>query len=295
MTRLKPRLTTTLAYLTLLAAPLAFAGPAPGKESHARGHSHPQPTTKSSMSSTQLRSTPSPAQAGKPTTLALRVRDAQGQPVPTLSLSHGKPMHLFVISNDLQSFAHLHPEPRGGEFALEHTFETGGDYTLFVDYARPGGGDAPVERHALRVEGPARPEAALTETHGTQHSGGLAFTLHGGDAVHAGAGAHLHVAVADAATGRPVEDLEPYLGAMAHFMVLSADGKDFLHVHPLDTKPGQGVAAHAVFPRAGLYKLWIQVQRQGRVVTVPFVMRVQAVDASKPVAAPAHGVHGSHH
>jgi hypothetical protein len=246
------------------------------------------------MFSTQLRSVPSHVQAGRPATLALRVQDARGQPVPTLSLSHGKPMHLFVISNDLQSFAHVHPEPRGAEFALEHTFETGGDYTLFVDYARPAGGDAPVERHALRVEGPARPGGALTETPATQHSGGLAFTLHGGDAVRAGAGAHLHVAVADVATGRPVEDLEPYLGAMAHFVVLSADGKDFLHVHPLDTRPGQGVAAHAVFPRAGLYKLWVQVQRQGRVVTVPFVLRVQAADASRPVAAPAHGAHGSH-
>lgn len=291
MARLKPRLTTTLAYLTLLAAPLAFAGPAPGRASHARGHSHPRSPTESSLFSTQLRSVPAHVQAGRPATLALRVQDAQGQPVPTLSLSHGRPMHLFVISNDLQSFAHLHPEPRGGEFALEHTFEAGGDYTLFVDYARPGGGDAPVERHALRVEGPARPEGVLTETPATQHSGGLAFTLHGGDTVHAGAGAHLHVAVADAATGRPVEDLEPYLGAMAHFVVLSADGKDFLHVHPLDTKPGQGVAAHAVFPRAGLYKLWVQVQRQGRVVTVPFVLRVQAADASRPVAAPAHGTH----
>src|SRR5689334_17812747 len=80
--RLIPRLTTALAYLTLLAAPLALAGSAPGK------------TTESSMPSTQLRSSPSPAQAGKPTTLALRVRDAQGHAVPRLSLSHGKPMHL---------------------------------------------------------------------------------------------------------------------------------------------------------------------------------------------------------
>ncbi|WP_426754623.1 hypothetical protein [Myxococcus sp. Y35] len=239
------------------------------------------------MFSTQLRSTSSPVQAGKPTTLALQVRNAQGQPVPTLPLSHGKPMHLFIISKDLQRFEHLHPEPRGDEFVLEHTFDTGGDYTLFVDYARPGG-SAPVERHALRVEGPPRPTAALAETSGTQHSGGLAFTLHGADAVRVGAGARLHIAVADAATGRPVDDLEPYLGAMAHFVVLSEDGQDFLHVHPLDTKAGQGVAAHAVFPRAGLYKLWVQVQRQGQVVTVPFVLRVQ-------VGAPPQGAHPSHH
>ncbi|WP_375757545.1 hypothetical protein [Corallococcus exercitus] len=247
------------------------------------------------MLSTQLRSNPSPVQAGKPATLALRVRDARGQPVPTLDLSHGKPMHLFLISKDLRSFAHVHPEAREGEFALEHTFESGGEYMVLVDYARPGG-SAPVDRHPLRVEGPSRPSTALAVTPATQRSDGLVFTLHGGDAARAGAGgAHLHFAIADAATGRPVDDLEPYLEAMAHFAVLSEDGKDFLHVHPLDSKPGQGVAAHAVFPRAGLYKLWVQVQRQGRVVTVPFVLRVQPADASGPVGVPGHGAHGSHH
>ena len=62
---------------------------------------------------------------------------------------------------------------------------------------------------------------------------------------------------------------------MAHFVVLSGDGRDFLHVHPLDTQAGQGVSAHTVFPRAGFYKLWVQFQRRGEIITVPFVVTVR--------------------
>lgn len=36
------------------------------------------------------------------------------------------------------------------------------------------------------------------------------------------------------------------------------------------------VSAHTTFPDAGLYKLWAQFQRGGRVITVPFVVRVAA-------------------
>lgn len=70
-------------------------------------------------------------------------------------------------------------------------------------------------------------------------------------------------------------DLEPYLGAMAHVMVLSADGRDFVHVHAVDSRSSASrMSAHAVFPRAGLYKLWAQLQRQGKVATIPFVVRL---------------------
>ena len=145
-----------------------------------------------------------------------------------------------------------------------------------------------VDRHSLRVSGPERSSAPLTESvSATQAADGVALTLHVQKPVRAGQGVHLHFEVTDAASGKPVTDLEPYLGAMAHFAVLSEDAKDFLHVHPMDSDSASSIAAHAVFPRAGLYKLWAQVQRRGVVATVPFVLRVQGAEASG--AAPASG------
>jgi len=112
----------------------------------------------------------------------------------------------------------------------------------------------------------------------------------------------------DAKTNKPATDLQNYLGELAHFVIISEDMKDFVHAHPMSkgehdksgdmkmgenkadnhdadghshstmegvtTKPSQSeVAAHTAFPRAGLYKVWAQFQRGGKVITVPFTVR----------------------
>ena len=248
------------------------------------------------MYRTHLQMHPAPAQAGQPMMLTLTVRDGKGRAVSRLTPSHEKPMHLFVVSKDLRHFAHVHPSLAGDSFRVQHTFAAAGEYTLFVDYQQPGRGQV-VDRHDVHVEGTARPvAAALTESPRTQRADGLEVTLHSGAEIRAGEAAMLHFDVTDAATGKPVVDLEPYLGAMAHFMVLSADGQDFVHVHALDTRSSASrVSAHAVFPRSGLYKLWAQVQRHGAVVTVPFVVRVDGAKAHpKAGSASGPGGHAQH-
>ena len=80
----------------------------------------------------------------------------------------------------------------------------------------------------------------------------------------------------DALTGRPVTDLEPYLGAPAHMLVVRADLADAIHAHPEEVATGgPTVSFHPLLPAEGAYKVWIQVQRRGRVITVPFVLRTE--------------------
>jgi hypothetical protein len=40
------------------------------------------------------------------------------------------------------------------------------------------------------------------------------------------------------------------------------------------------VTFEAIFPRPGRYKLWVQFQRAGAVITAPFVVEVRASSAS---------------
>jgi hypothetical protein len=279
MNRIKHCLSQALIHLTLVGAFCAPAGVLAGTtagraDATANSHAHHAPEG-TAMYRTHLQMHPAPAQAGQPVTLILTVRDGEGRAVSRLTPSHEKPMHLFVVSRDLHYFAHVHPSLAGDSFRVQHTFAAAGEYTLFVDYQQPGRGQV-VDRHKVHVEGAARPvAAALTESPRTQRADGLEVTLHSDAELRAGQAAMLHFDVTDAATGKLVVDLEPYLGAMAHFMVLSADGQDFVHVHALDTRSSASrVSAHAVFPRPGLYKLWAQVQRHGGVATVPFVVRV---------------------
>jgi hypothetical protein len=221
------------------------------------------------------------------------VKDTTGALVRELPQVHEKPMHLLAISTDLKDFAHVHPEPQAdGTYQVRHTFPSGGDYTLFVDYTPK---DAPqvVDRIPLTVKGAPRAKAALqADPTNTRTADGLRVTMTPSKPLRAGEGVVLQFAVVDEKTGKPAADLEPYLGAMAHFVILSEDSKDFLHAHPLEEKPtGDGrVSAHTVFPRSGLYKAWVQLQRHGEVATIPFVLSVAGGGAA-PAAAHEHAHH----
>ena len=90
----------------------------------------------------------------------------------------------------------------------------------------------------------------------------------------AGKEGRLTFTVTDAKTGAPVTDLEPYLGAPAHMLIVRRDLSDALHEHPEEhSTGGPTVSFHPLMPAAGDYKLWIQLQWQGRVFTFPFEVR----------------------
>jgi hypothetical protein len=85
----------------------------------------------------------------------------------------------------------------------------------------------------------------------------------------------LRFTVTDAATGEPVTDLEPYLGAPAHMLIVRADLGDAVHAHPEELETtGPTVSFHPILPSAGEFRLWIQFQRRGQVSTHPFTLTV---------------------
>ena len=50
----------------------------------------------------------------------------------------------------------------------------------------------------------------------------------------------LHFQVRDA-SGKPVQRLQPYLGAMGHAVLLSSDTKIYIHTHPMDASEHEGM------------------------------------------------------
>ena len=91
--------------------------------------------------------------------------------------------------------------------------------------------------------------------------------------VKSGAASTLSFRVEDPASGAEVSDLEPYLGAAAHLLIVAADLTEAIHGHPEeDRRPA--LTFTPIIPRPGRYKLWLQIQRAGKVSTVPFVLEV---------------------
>jgi P-type Cu+ transporter len=142
-----------------------------------------------------------------------------------------------------------------------------------------------LQRQVVTVAGPTPDPVVLTPGPRTVVVDGVRVDLEG-DAV-AGDVSDLDFTVTDAATGRPVDDLQPYLAAAGHVVVMRADGETFAHEHaevtddggrPVFALPGQtfgpDLDVHAEFPTAGTYRLWAQFRlADGRVITVPFTVR----------------------
>jgi Cu+-exporting ATPase len=103
----------------------------------------------------------------------------------------------------------------------------------------------------------------------------------------AGETSELSFSFTDARTGRPVDDLRPYLAAAGHVVVMRAEATTFAHEHadvededgnPVFALPGQAFGpeldVHAEFETPGVYRLWGQFRlADGSVLTVPFTVQ----------------------
>lgn len=224
-----------------------------------------------------------PIRPGEPTTLRFAITDPKGTPVRKLEVVHEKILHLLITSSDLSWFAHEHPERNAqGDLELRMTFPAPGRYTLFHDFTPPRVGMqvVPVE---LTVEGTPPPLVPLVvDDREAKSVDGVTARL-ASDAPLV-AGRNLGLVVSLARDGAPVTDLEPFLGAMGHLIIVSADREHFVHSHPLEHRGrrnrGPDVRFQCRFPAAGTYKAWAQFQHAGKVLTVPFTLEVAASEAA---------------
>lgn len=214
-------------------------------------------------------------QAKAETKLSFTVLDEQGNRVENFDLNHEKKMHLIIVSKDLAYFNHIHPEYKvDGEFEIATTFPAGGDYKLVADFI-PSGKSAATRTTWVNVQGKAAPEVSITPDSKLDKTvDGYSVSL-SADTWTAGKELMLNFHIKEAATDKPVADLEPYLGAVGHVVIMSEDTEQYLHVHPMDeSAKGPDAQFMTTFPKAGVYKIWGQFQHRGKVFVVPFVVQV---------------------
>lgn len=241
-------------------------------------------------------STPRAPKAGETVRLNFVVAHPEtGARVRDYVLNHERLFHLFIVSADMNEYQHIHPQlDADGSFKVETKLPRAGLYKLHSDFF-PVGGTLQVLHRELATAGyrkttPAR-AALVADTSFTRTVDGMKISLDwGGSELVPGAFIRLKYRLADAQTGAPVRDLEPYLGAWGHTLILNADQSDYLHSHPTETLPegveratlrgGPEVEFGSMFPEAGLYRIWTQFQRGGRVATVSFTIQVRPLAAS---------------
>jgi major membrane immunogen (membrane-anchored lipoprotein) len=214
-------------------------------------------------------------QPNQDTTITVNIQDKDGKPIDQFDVNHEKQMHIIVVSKDLSFFNHIHPENKGnGEFTVTTQFPAAGEYEVISDFI-PTGIGAMSKTQWLTVQGnaaapqPIEPDPSLTKV-----VDGKEVTL-SFDHLMANMELELNFNIKDAKTGKPVTNLEPYLGAVGHVVILNQNAGEYLHVHPIEEKAkGPDAKFMATFPHSGVFKIWGQFQQNGKVFVVPFVVKV---------------------
>ncbi len=255
------------------------------------------------------------AQLAAPGKLALRISDPgwlSTRQLDDFVPDHDHLMHLFVVRvPSLDRVFHLHPERIGpGEFTHALPPMPAGRYQLFADVVHATG---LAETLVTEVELPeisgkplegddaagiAQALPATKERTVSALSGGATLRWDRGHrTLRVGEPAPFRFVVEDG-KGRPLKDLEPYMGMLGHAAFVKADRSVFAHVHPTGSVPmaalsiaapvAKGAPApehcHPVraseltfpygFPSAGWYRVFVQVKRAGQVETATFDVEV---------------------
>jgi hypothetical protein len=278
----------------------------PGRHEHPhQHHQHDTSSRQSNMSATSAVTTspmasynvnvqfdPAIPQAGKPTNLNLIVSEQKvGEPVKDFDVMHDKLMHLIIINKeDLSHFAHIHPklDERTGIFHVAHIFAKAGKYKMWID-TKPKGGIQILTAFAFNVEGepihsPAKIAHEQTRVKNVDAEGqSYQISLNcEPEQLAAGMDVKMTFKIKDA-NGKPIINLEPLMAAGGHCVIIDADGREFLHVHPAEDvsdvvswRGGPSVSFLANFPKPGLYRAWGQFQHEGRLLTADFTFQVVA-------------------
>ncbi len=187
------------------------------------------------------------------------LRRNRGWELAPLIPDHGKLMHMFLVRDDKQAFAHLHPVPRdstnflvtlpplpAGRYRVygDIVRENGMAHTLVSDVDLPapaaaaGAGDA---SSGARAAAPDPDDAWWVAGALGNRGDGTSIRLSDGSTMtwerrsagplRADQEADLRFTVR-APDGSPAS-LEPYMGMMSHAMVTRSDDSVFVHLHPI--------------------------------------------------------------
>jgi hypothetical protein len=215
--------------------------------------------------------------AGKAVGYRFGIAGPDGRPVTRFAVDQTKRMHFYAIRSDLTGFQHLHPTMGGdGTWTAPLAALRPGTWRLYASFVPDSGagkGKNFVLSRTVRVPGTAT-ASPLPKASGTTTVDGYTVTVKG--APMAGMAHQLTATVTQ--NGRPVTDLQPYLGTYAHLTAFHQGDLAFAHLHPeTEAEGGHGgptLSFHAEFARSGDWRLFLQFQTGGTLHTAALTLHV---------------------
>lgn len=215
----------------------------------------------------KLHTEPNKISAGEPANLMLHLTDAKGEPFTDLMVHHDRILHVLIVSENLQTIGHIHPEDfedrdmiaeLEGVYTVQFTFPYSGRYILAIDVMTT---DAEFTKHLyVDVVGDKKMSeltydmrrekrvVGYTEQGGdrftkavsiTEKKGASLYTVRMKSPEKIKVGEMVHITYHFTHAGKPVTDLVPFLDAPMHFAIVSNRLDGILHTHgtvPMDSK-----------------------------------------------------------
>ena len=255
----------------------------------------------------EFRTIPAVVRPGQKTKLFFRIfHPGTGEAIKKFEIVHERQYHLFVISQDMEFFQHIHPEEQpDGTWSIDLTLPKAGYYKVLSDFM-PSGGASQFIARPLVTAGYAGDiaadsaslvaDAVFTKTV-DDITAGLSFDP---PTFAVGQYGHLNFQLTDKTGGRPITDLQTYLGAFGHTLIMSEDMSDHVHSHPFDIlampdddggppqflippgsnletlRGGPDVTFEGLMPKPGRFRAWTQFRRHDKVYTFAFTFEVMA-------------------
>jgi hypothetical protein len=226
---------------------------------------------RSDLAGVTLRPIPRPLTAGTTATWRFRLTDCHGDAVRELEPENGKLLHLIVVRRDFTAYQHLHPQlAPDGTWSVELRTPRAGDYRAIADFVVDD--RKYVVGTTLHVPGDAA-DQPLPAPSLHARADGYDVELQRPAQLKADGEAQLTFRVTR--DGRPVRDLQPYLGAYGHLVALHAPELAYSHVHPNGEDRAEGaITFDTELHERGRYRLFMQFRTGGRVHTAAFTQTV---------------------
>ncbi len=266
---------------------------------HHAGHEHMGHAVKPPEVVVDLETKPAELKTGTTATITFFIKDAEGNPLQDLSVTHERLVHVMIVSSDFSTFAHIHPDDFGpvtsemirkARFPVRYAFPMAGRYLVALDSAVK---EMPFSEHfTLDVAGEPRMGTFKKDLSRTKMFGDYEVAV-ATEPERITAGKEVVLKYTITRGGKPVADLEPYLSATMHLAVIEDNLNNFIHTHgelpgmphhpmtaghmhgEVPARFGPEIDVYLIFPVKGLYQIFGEVKHQGKVILTSFMVQVE--------------------
>jgi hypothetical protein len=235
-----------------------------------------------------------PVRPGRPTTVAFTIEQPTGAALTKYRTGSGPHtgVHLIIVKDDLSTIIHRHPPMQpGGHFAQRVVFRSPGRYRVITDAYVPSGLLPNFQLFKDVTVSGSDTSKPLGGYRRVQAMGGFRIIGPAAPKLRAGQPAFLKFRVTTAA-GRPARFV-PWYGALAHAIFFRAGTLDYFHTHVCSpgatgcasllngsriagksSAPGS-MTVGVLLPTPGTWRLFLQLQPNGRLISVPYAFSVR--------------------